>query len=35
MLVVCGTPDEDFTKGTVGYTVLELFCVGKLSIKTD
>jgi hypothetical protein len=33
--VVYGVPDEDFAKGTVRHTVLELFCVGKLSIKTD
>ena len=33
--LLCGIPDEDFTKGTVGNTILELFCVGKLLIKTD
>jgi len=25
-------PDEDFAKGSVRYTVLELFCVGKLEV---
>ena len=33
--VVHNVPDEDFTKGTVRYPVLELFRVCKLSIKTD
>ena len=33
--VVCSAPDEDFTEGTIRYTILELFRVGELLIRVD